>query len=158
MDTSLLSTLGNTALLSLRKTAFVCSRRYPASAVLRCYDWAIAQREAGECVVSGFQSPLEKDVLRYLLRGKQPVILALARGMKERVEPELHGAMKEGRLLMVTPFAASVKRVTEQTATERNCWMIEIAERIAVGYFAPSGQLETLLRQTAKPIEYVFAT
>ncbi len=125
---------------------------------MRCYDWAIAQREAGECVVSGFHSPLEKDVLRYLLRGKQPVILALARGMKERVEPELHGAMKEGRLLMVTPFVASVKRVTEQTATERNRWMMEIAERIAVGYVAPSGQLETLLLQTSKPIEYVFAT
>mgnify|MGYP007034010931 CR=1 FL=1 len=158
MNTSLLSTLGNTALLSLHKTAFLCCRRVPAGAALRCYDWAIAQREAGECVVSGFHSPLEKDVLRYLLRGKQPVILALARGMKERVEPELHGAMKEGRLLMVTPFVASVKRVTEQTATERNRWMMEIAERIAAGYVAPSGQVETLLLQTSKPIEYVFAT
>lgn len=157
MDTSLLSTLGNTALLSLRKTAFVCSRRYPASAVLRCYDWAIAQREAGECVVSGFHSPLEKDVLRYLLRGKQPVIMVLARGMKERIESALRSAVEASRLLIVTPFAASVKRVTEETALERNRWMIEIAERITVGYVAPSGQLETLFHQTSKPIEYVSA-
>ena len=35
-------------------------------------------RDSDACVMSGFQSPLEKDVLRFLLRGKVPIILALA--------------------------------------------------------------------------------
>jgi len=35
-------------------------------------------REAGRCVISGFHSPIEQDVLHYLLKGKQPVIMALA--------------------------------------------------------------------------------
>ncbi len=46
--------LGNKMLLKLPKTAFLCSRKIPASAVLKCYDWAIEQREAGNCIISGF--------------------------------------------------------------------------------------------------------
>ncbi len=76
-------TLGNFDLLKLSKTAFLCSRKVPASAVLKCYDWAIAQKDLGSCVISGFHSRLEKDVLHYLLKGKRPIILALARGLKK---------------------------------------------------------------------------
>ena len=80
--------IGDKKLLDLHKVAFLCSRDIPASIVLKCYDWAIAQREAGNCVISGFHSVLEKDVLAYLLKGSQPVIVALARGMKVRIDPE----------------------------------------------------------------------
>jgi hypothetical protein len=45
----------------------------PASVILKCYDWAIAQREAGNCIISGFHSQLEKDVLHYLLSLKTMV-------------------------------------------------------------------------------------
>ena len=84
---------GNTDLLKLPKTAFLCSRKVPASVVLKCYDWAIAQRENGVCVLSGFHSQLEKDVLHYLLKGKQPIIITLARGLKVNLEPELEKPM-----------------------------------------------------------------
>jgi hypothetical protein len=76
--------LGNTELLELHKIAFLCSRKIPASVVLKCYDWAIAQRKRGNCIISGFHSTIEKDVFHYLLQGTQPVILALARGMKKK--------------------------------------------------------------------------
>ena len=68
MTTKIVDTLGNTGLLNLHKTAFLCSRRIPPSAVLKCYDWAIVQRDAGRCVISGFHSRLEKDALHYLLK------------------------------------------------------------------------------------------
>ena len=57
---------GNIELLKLPKTAFLCSRNIPASAVLKCYDWAIEQRDKGNCVISGFHSKIEKDVFHYL--------------------------------------------------------------------------------------------
>jgi len=78
----IVSSLGNTELLKLHKTAFLCSREISASVVLKCYDWAIEQHEKGSCIISGFHSKLEKDVFHYLLAGKQSVIMALARGMK----------------------------------------------------------------------------
>ena len=145
--------LGNTELLHLPKTAFLCSRKVPASVVLKCYDWAIEQREQGNCVISGFHSQIEKDVLHYLLKGKQPIILVLARGLKEKTEPELQSPLQEGRMLIISPFEKSVKRVTEKTAEIRNQFMIQLADQIYVGYASKGGKLENLLRQTDRKVE-----
>jgi len=146
------ASLGNIYLLKLPKTAFLCSRKVPASAVLKCYDWAIAQRQAGNCVISGFHSQLEKDVFHYLLKGKQPIIITLARGLKEKLEPELQKPLDEGRLLIITPFEKTVKRITEQTAATRNKMMIDLADSITVGFASAGGQLEELLKGIEKPI------
>ena len=137
--------LGNTELLKLPKTAFLCSRQVPAGVVLKCYDWAIAQREAGRCIISGFHSQLEKDVMHYLLKGKQPIILVLARGLKKRLEPELRDAINEKRLLIVTPFDKKIKRVTPETANQRNHLMAEMADEIFVAYALPGGNIEKLI-------------
>jgi hypothetical protein len=139
------STLGNKEILKQHKTAFLCSRKIPASVVLKCYDWAIAQREAGNCVISGFHSQLEKDVLHYLLKGKQPIIVALARGLKQKIESELGKPLKEGRLLIISPFEEKVKRVTEQTAAIRNKMMVELADEIVVGFASVGGGVHKLL-------------
>jgi hypothetical protein len=91
----IISSLGNNALLELPKTTFVSSRQFPASTVLKCYDWAIARRDEGTCIISGFHSQIEKDVLHFLLKGAQPIIVALARGLKERIEPEFSSHYKK---------------------------------------------------------------
>ncbi|MFH1321081.1 MAG: DNA-binding protein [Bacteroidota bacterium] len=146
---------GNEILLEQKKIAFLCSRKISASAVLKCYDWAISQREAGNCVISGFHSQIEKDVFHYLLKGQQPIIIALARGLKEKLEPELKQPMEQGRLLIITPFDKKIKRVTEQTAQIRNKMMIELADNITVGYASEGGQLEKLLTLTKKTINKI---
>ena len=144
-DSANFHTLGNTAILELHKTAFLCSRKCPASIVLKAYDWAIAQREAGNCIISGFHSTIEKDVLHYLLKGTQPIILALARGMKKRLEPEIKQAIDAGRLLIVTPFEDSVKRVTSETAQTRNRLMIDLADEVIIAYASENGNLQRLI-------------
>lgn len=144
--------VGNEMLLKIAKTAFLCSRSIPASAVLKCYDWAIEQREAGNCIISGFHSRLEKDVFHYLLKGNQPIIIALARGLKEKIEPELIKPLEEGRILIISPYDKTVKRVTEQTAEIRNRMMIELADNITVGYASEGGKLESILKTTEKEI------
>jgi predicted Rossmann fold nucleotide-binding protein DprA/Smf involved in DNA uptake len=144
--------LGNTELLNLEKTAFLCSREIPASIVLKCYDWAIAQREQGNCIISGFHSKIEKDVLHYLLKGNQSIIVALARGLKKRIEPELNSEIEKGRLLIVTPFEKEIKRITIETAMIRNQLMIDMAENITVGFINKTGNLARLLKQSKKVI------
>lgn len=138
--------LGNLDILNLPLTAFLCSRTVPAATVLRCYDWAIAQREAGNCVISGFHSPLEKDVFKYLLKGSQPMVLALARGMKSKWEPQVQSALDEGRLLIVSPFTKEVRRASIFTAAVRNEMMIDLATQIVVGYANPSGTLHNRIQ------------
>ena len=76
--------LGNIDLSQEHKIAFLCSRKCPAAVVLKSFDWAIAQRDKGVCVISGFHSRIEKDVFYYLLQGTQPIVLVLARGMMKR--------------------------------------------------------------------------
>lgn len=147
--------LGNQDLLKQNKIAFLCSRKVPASVVLKCYDWAIEKREKGVCVISGFHSHLEKDVLHYLLKGKQPIIIALARGLKNTLEPEFQIPLEQGRLLIITPFAKEIKRVTQQTAATRNKMMIDLAESITVGYASEGGQLEKLLETCINPINKI---
>lgn len=39
------ASLGNIDILKLPKIAFLCSRKVPASVVLKCYGWVLAQRE-----------------------------------------------------------------------------------------------------------------
>ncbi len=138
--------LGNIELLKLHKTSFLCSRKVPASIVLKCYDWAIEKREAGNCVIGGFHSQLEKDVLHYLLKGKQPVIIALARGLKQKLEPAFQKPFDEGRLLIVTPFGKEVKRVTEETAAVRNKMMIDMADEIVAGFASEGGAISKILQ------------
>ena len=147
MEASQFYTLGNQELLHLHKTAFLCSRTYPASVVLKAYDWAIALREQGKCVISGFHSQIEQDALHYLLKGTQPIIVALARGFKQRLEPELQHGLNEHRLLLITPFDASVTRITARTAYKRNQLMVEVADDLLVAFVSPEGSLQHLIQE-----------
>jgi predicted Rossmann fold nucleotide-binding protein DprA/Smf involved in DNA uptake len=147
--------LGNIEILKQHKTAFLCSRKVPASVVHKCYDWVIEQREKGNCVISGFHSQLEKDVFHYLLKGRQHIITALARGLKEKLEPELQKPIDEGRVLIISPFDKKVKQVTEQTAATRNKMMIELADSITVGYASEGGNLEQQISETKKSVNKI---
>lgn len=83
------------------------------------------QRVKGNCVIGGFHSQIEKDVLHYLLKGTQPIIVALAREVKDNLELEFIEPVKQNRLLIISPFDENVKRVTEQTALkEINCCLM----------------------------------
>ena len=57
--------LGNQELLQLKKAAFLASSTISSETVLQVYDWATEMRNRGECVVSGFSSKLEQDVLHF---------------------------------------------------------------------------------------------
>jgi len=144
--------LGNDSFLNLHKVAFLCSRSIPASIVLKCYDWAIAEREKGTCIISGFHSQIEKDVFHFLAKGNQPIIMVLARGMKKQFDPVIQKMLDENRLLIMSPFDSKVIRVTKETADQRNTVMIEIADEIVVGYAQPNGSIFPLLQIQKKPV------
>ena len=55
--------LGNKALLNKKLTAFFASRTVQTARVMACYDWVTGLSAETDCVVSGFQSAIERDVL-----------------------------------------------------------------------------------------------
>ena len=118
--------LGNKELLKLKKTAFLASTTIPPEMVLRCYDWAAGKHEG--CVVSGFSSKLEKDVLHFLLKAKCPIILVLARQMYKAIPEELKEALEQERLLIISTSTAV--RQSKVTALARNKYICELADNI----------------------------
>jgi len=138
--------LGNKKILEEYKTAFLCSKSIPAEIILPAYDWAKDQRKQGNCIVCGNHSAIEKDVFEILLRGKQPLILMLARGMQTRFSKDIKEALDENRLLIISFFDEKITRVTTDTAKKRNQEMISMCSKIVVAYATPNGQLDSLLK------------
>lgn len=146
-----LQMLGNAALLELPKTAFMASRRVAPAAVLRCYDWAGEMRKAGRCVIGGFQSALERDVLKLLLpAGGPPIVMVLARSMWKTTPKIYREAIDEGRLLAVSFFPESVKRVSQETADKRNRWILKNCDDVFWGSIDPDGTLARLAIECGK--------
>ena len=139
--------LGNAAIWALPKVGFLSSRRVPPAAVMKCYDWATEMRDKGVCVMGGFQSPLERDVLTLLLQGKQPVIWVLARRLwTQRGVPRAYrSAIEDGRLLVVSPVSQSIRRVDAQSAAIRNRFILETAQRVVFAALDPEGALSRML-------------
>lgn len=135
--------LGNLQLLGHYKVAFLCSRKFPEEAALNSCRWADEQREKGICVISGYHSPIERDVLHRLLKGSQPIIIALAKGL-QNLDGELHPHIEAGRLLVITRYADSVSHACEDKCFQRNRMMIGMADAIVVAYASKGGKLERL--------------
>ena len=130
--------LGNQELLKLKKTAFLASSTISSETVLRCYDWATEMRNRGKCVVSGFSSKLEQDVLRFLLKGSQPIIIVLARRMYKVIPDELKEPLAQNRLLIIS--VSNAIRQSRVTAMARNKYVCEMADKILfVGVTEQSG-------------------
>ena len=120
--------LGNKNILDSVKTAFLASSSIKPDDVLKCYDWATRMAREGQCVISGFSSHLEKDVLHFLSKGKQPIIVVLSRQMYKQVPPELQELLDANRLLIISTSTAV--RQSKATAYVRNKYICEIADQI----------------------------
>ena len=120
--------LGNKELLKVQKTAFLASSTISSESVLRCYDWATEMRRRGECGISGFSSKLEEDVLHFLLKGTQPIIIVLARKMYKIVPKELQAPMEQNRLLIIS--VSNAARQSKTTALARNRYICEVSDQI----------------------------
>lgn len=147
-----LEQLGNKDLLQLPKTAFLASNTISSEVVLKCYDWASEMRRQGRCVVSGFSSKLERDVLHFLLKGEQPVIMVLARQMYKVVPADLKEALEQNRLLIISTSNAA--RQSRATALARNKYVCEMADEIILVGAAEGNSLFELTKQYKEKIVF----
>ncbi len=145
-----MSVLGNLDLLALPKTALFCSARCPGHAILAAYDQAARWRDVGRCIISGFHSPVEKECLRILLRGNQPVIICPARSLENmRLPPDWKKPFSDGRLLILSCFVERNRRVTASLAARRNELVAALADDVWFAHIAPSGKMQRLAQKIA---------
>lgn len=100
------SYLGNEQLLDRTLVAFFASRETPDDVAHKAIRWAEMICQTDKVVISGFNSPLEKEVLNTLLENKHPVILALGRSVYKRVPTQFVQPLAEGRMLIVSISSA----------------------------------------------------
>ena len=143
-----LTAMGNVELLSRQKLAIFCSAKCPGSIILKTYDLARELREQNATVISGFHSPIEREVLNVLLRGEGFIILCPARGIeKMRIQREYRQPLDEGRLLLLSPFPEKVRRPTADTALFRNRLVAALAEKILIAYADPGSKTEAFANE-----------
>jgi predicted Rossmann fold nucleotide-binding protein DprA/Smf involved in DNA uptake len=146
-----LAILGNLELLSLPETAFFCSARCPGATILAAHDRAGRWRDESRCVIGGFHAPVERECLDILLRGRQPIIVCLARGLEGMRTPRGWRHLRAGdRLLVLSQYPASERRVTKDLAIHRNQLAAALADEVVFAHIAPGGHLDELSRLVAR--------
>jgi len=145
-----ISVVGAPPPLSAPMAAFLCSKETPGATILKAFDQAAAWRDAGRCVISGFHSPLEQQCLDILLRGKQPIVMALARGLGTlRLPSDQRKALNDGRLTIISPFTGAEKRTTTDLARYRNRFVAALADEVVFAFISPGGNLTRLADEIA---------
>ena len=143
--------IGNLEILAVHRVGLFCSVRCPGDAILAAYDAARKLRDEGVTVVSGFHSPVEKECLRILLRGKQPIIIVLARAMEKiRMPADWRGALDTGRLLLLSPFEKRPRRPTIESSQQRNELVAALADEVLIIHATPGGSIERVLESVER--------
>ena len=133
---------GKLELLDRKAIAFLSSRTIATDKVMACYDWATSLNAETDCVVSGFQSPIEQDVLHFLLKNRIPVIVVLARAMYKQIPEELEEAYNDGRVLFIS--ISNNTRVNKATASIRNRYVVGLAQEVLFGMLAENSSLNEI--------------
>jgi len=140
--------LGNAALLRQPLTALFCSSGCPGQLILQSFDLVAHFRDEERAVISGFHTPIEKECLTILLRGKSPIIICPARGLdRYQVPTAWKSGLDKGRLLVLSAFPPGVQRATTALAIRRNEFVAALASEIIVLHATPGGRLESLVRE-----------
>ena len=132
---------GALGLLDEPLLGFFCSVRAPGPAILQTYDLARALRSANVTLIGGFQSPMEREFLDILLRGTASVVVCSARGIGTiRIPKSWRTPLTEGRLLILSFFAAAVRRPTAALVARRNAHVAALASRLLIPHAEPGGK------------------
>lgn len=129
--------------------AFFCSKSCPGDIILKAQDWANARRPESAPVTGGFHTPVERDVLRILLRAGAPSIIVLARAEQgwrapKPLGPAITAAVASGTAQIVSPFPATQTRTTAATAETRNRHILTLCNTVLIAHASPGGKTEAL--------------
>lgn len=135
--------LGNFDIIGAKPLALFCSAKCTGSIILKTVDTIKQLRDAEVAIASGFHSPLERECLNILLKGRQPIILCPARSIEGmQVKPEIRRPLSDGRLLILSPFGKRRNRISAELAGIRNNFVAALAESVFIPYAAPGSKTE----------------
>lgn len=150
-------TIGNIDILNRKLLGFFCSIKCPGDIILKTYDLARSFRDAGIPLVSGFHSPIEKDVFDLLRSGSQSLVVCPARSIENmRIPNAWKEAINNGRLLVLSPFKKKHKRVTASLSEQRNRIAASLVKDAFLPYAAPGNRTENLCKDIISAGKQIF--
>jgi predicted Rossmann fold nucleotide-binding protein DprA/Smf involved in DNA uptake len=137
--------IGSPEILAERKVGLLCSVRCPDAVALDAYATVRKLRDDGVTVISGFHSPVEKECLRILLEGKQPIIVCPARTIgKMRIPSDWRPLLEDGRLLILSRFERSPRRADTSSARRRNELVAALSDEVLIIHAEAGGNTERI--------------
>jgi len=154
------------------QVALLCSSLCPGTVIVHGLDIAIALKDAPITIVSGFQSPLEKESLKFLLKGSSGgvrlVICPARSAVGMRIPVAWKKPMGDGRLTIrsfidehrgigllpdvraeSSPRRAMPRRPTTDLAEARNRFVYSISAEVLILHASPGGMLDRLAAEWA---------
>ena len=149
--------IGHLDILTTRLVGLFCSTKCPGNIIVQTYDLARALRDAGISVISGFHSPMEQECLDLLLRGRQPLVICPARSIAHmRIPDGWRTPLAEGRLLVLSLFAAPHRRPTGGLAEQRNRLVAALADAVVIAHASPGSKIDRLYAGIVAPGKRVY--
>jgi predicted Rossmann fold nucleotide-binding protein DprA/Smf involved in DNA uptake len=137
--------IGKPEILAERKVGLFCSVRCPGEVIAGAYSTVRKLRDEGVTVISGFHSPVEKECLRILLEGKQPIIVCPARTIgKMRIPSDWQPLLDDRRLLILSRFEGSPRRADTSSARRRNELVAALSDEILIIHAEAGGNIERI--------------
>ncbi len=133
---------GNKSLLDRELVAFFASRNASAQAAALARKWACEIAQTNKVVISGFHSPIEREVFFILEAHSCPVIVALGRSLYRKIPAQFQSAFEQNRLLFIS--FRQQQRTSFSSSQLRNWAAAELASQVVFAPFAPSSQLSAL--------------
>ena len=94
---------------------------------------------------------MERECLRLLLRGKQPTVVCPARCIDHmRIPSDWRPALDDDRLLVLSPFPATIRRPTAEFAAQRNELVADLAQQVFIAHAASGGKTDAFARTLAE--------
>jgi predicted Rossmann fold nucleotide-binding protein DprA/Smf involved in DNA uptake len=135
--------IGRPEILETRKIGLFCSVRCPGEVIPSAHRAARKLCEEDGTVISGFHSPVEKECLRICLEAKRSLIVCPARTLeKMRIPTSWKTALEAGRLLVLSRFDRSPRRVDTGSARRRNELVAALSDEVLIIHGEPGGQVE----------------
>jgi len=137
-----LSYIGNIEILKQPLLGLFSSVKCPANLIIKAHDLAHKLAESGTPVISGFHSPVEKEMLSVFLQGTGSIAICLARGLEEmRIPSVWREPIERGRVVLISLSDGQVKRPTVANAEKRNHLVAELAQNILIIHTTKGGRL-----------------
>lgn len=123
--TDILSHIGNINLWEQSKTAFLCSSKTTSRNIMESFDW-VTHIPTDACVISGFQTKLEKEMYKDL-------------------PTEIMDAIERNEALVLS--ISNLSRNTKESVWKRNKFVMEQAADIVFGALDTTSSLYSLSQQ-----------